>query len=146
MPSLEKKSYWITKELAKDLTKLASAMYAEKHPEAEINNPKPLFEALGIKKPMSMEQKLDRLFAGPRGLIEQMYDQGEETPDDFNDFNIPDDIEPISPYEFQEMQPEEPSSFSSNQQPSEPTDPPPDPSKAHQDTGPEDNPPEVEES
>lgn len=100
------KRYYITEKLAKDLTKLASAMYDEKHPESEINNPKPLFEALGIKKPLSMEEKLDRLFRGPRGLIQQMYEQGEETPEEMNDLDIDDDIEPVSPYEYHVMQDE----------------------------------------
>lgn len=102
--------YYITKKLADDLTQLSSAMYAESHPEAEINNPKPLFEALGIKKPLSMQEKLDRLFRGPKGLIEQMYEQGEETPEEMNDLTIEDDVDPISPYEFHIMEEETPSS------------------------------------
>lgn len=104
-----RKNYWITKDLAKDLTALAHAMYAESNPGVEVNNPKPLMEILGLKKPLSMQEKLDRLFMRPGGLIEQMYEQGEETPEDFDDFDIPDDdIEPISPYEYHDMQPEIP--------------------------------------
>jgi hypothetical protein len=94
------KRYYISKKLAKDLTKLTSAMYDPEDPAREINNPKPLFEALGIRKPLSMQEKLERLFRGPRGLIEQMYEQGEERPDEMFDFGEEDDdIEPISPYE-----------------------------------------------
>lgn len=102
------KRYYITKRLAKDLTKLASAMYDPDDPAREINNPKPLFEALGIRKPLSMQEKLERLFKGPRGLIEQMYQQGEERPEDFNDLHIEDDIEPLSPYEFEMMKADNP--------------------------------------
>lgn len=102
------KRYFITPELAGDLCNLANCMYAQNHPEAEINNPKPLFEALGLKKPLSMQEKLDRLFKGPQGLIDQMYDQGEETPEEMADLDIPDNIEPLSPHEYIEMQPENP--------------------------------------
>lgn len=101
-----KKRYWITKELADDLTKLSQAMYDENNPAKEILNPKPLFEALGIRKPLSMEEKLERLFRGPRGLIEQMSAQGEETPEEMNDLDIEDDIEPLSPHEYKIMQEE----------------------------------------
>jgi hypothetical protein len=135
------KRYFISKELAKDLTKLSTAMYAESHPEAEINNPKPLFEALGIRKPLSMQEKLDRLFRGPRGLIEQMYEQGEETPEDFNDLDIPDDdVEPISPYEYHVMQEEKPSSLST---PSEPLTPDPSPPDGGPSPEPEATPPKT---
>lgn len=108
--------YWITKDLAKDLTKLTSAKYDPANPAMEVNNPKPLLEILGLKKPLSMEQKLERLFRGPRGLIQQMYEQGEETPEEMNDLDIPDDIEPISPFEYHVMVEEQPSPL--------PTDPP----------------------
>lgn len=127
MPNEFKKRYWITKKQAADLTKLASAMYSESHPELEINNPKPLFEALGIKKPLSMEQKLDRLFKGPDGIIQQMYEQGEETPEDFNDFEMYDDIDPVSPYEINDMEPDSPS-FSPKPPSSEPQSSDPSPS------------------
>lgn len=98
------KRYYISKKLAKDLTKLASCMYDPSDPAREINNPKPLFEALGIKKPLSMQERIERLFKGPRGLIQQMYEQGEETPEEMFDFGPEDDdIEPLSPYEYAEM-------------------------------------------
>ena len=100
--------YYISKKLANDLTKLASAMYDPEHPEREINNPKPLLEVLGIRKPLSMQEKLERLFEGPRGLIQQMYEQGEETPEEMNDLYIGEDDEPISPYEYHVMQEETP--------------------------------------
>lgn len=103
--------YWISKELAEDLTKLASSMYDPNDPAREINNPKPLLEILGIRKPLSMEEKLERLFRGPRGLIQQMYEQGEETPEEMNDLDIEDDVEPLSPYEYQVMVEERPSSI-----------------------------------
>lgn len=100
--------YYISKDLAKDLTKLASAMFDKEKPHAEINNPKPILERLGIVKPKSMQEKIERLFEGPRGLIQQMYEQGEETPDEMNDFFIPgeEEGEPLSPYEYQVMQEE----------------------------------------
>jgi hypothetical protein len=98
------KRYYIDKKLAKDLTKLASCMYDPNDPAKEINNPKPLFEALGLKKPMSMQEKIERLFRGPRGLIEQMYEQGEERPEEMFDFGPDDDdIEPLTPYEYAVM-------------------------------------------
>lgn len=100
------KRYWITQDLAEDLTQLANSMYSKDDPATEIMNPKPLLEILGLRKPLTMEQKLERLFRGPRGLIQQMYDQGEETPEEMNDLDIDDDIEPLSPYEYQIMREE----------------------------------------
>lgn len=98
------KRYWITKKQAKELEKLASCMYDPDDPAREINNPKPLFEVLGLKKPMTMQERIEKLFQGPRGLIEQMYRQGEERPEEMFDFGPEDDdIEPLSPYEYADM-------------------------------------------
>lgn len=103
--------YYITKETAKDLEKLMSSKYDKKHPALEILNPKPLFVALGIKKPKSMQERLEALFRGPRGIIQQMVEQGEETPEEMNDLDIQEDIEPISPHEMHVMQEESPHLF-----------------------------------
>jgi hypothetical protein len=100
------KRYFITKELAEDLTKLSHSMYDPEDPAREINNPKPFLEILGLKKPLSMQEKLERLFRGPRGLIEQLKSQGEETPEEMNDFEMHDDIDPLSPYELTVMEEE----------------------------------------
>lgn len=96
--------YWITKELASDLTELADTMYDPDDPAREVNNPKPLLERLGLKKPLSMQQKLERLFQKHR-LEEQMMAQGEESPEEMADFHIQDEDQmPISPYEELLMQ------------------------------------------
>lgn len=140
------KRYWITKKQAKDLTKLASSMYDKDDPAVEINNPKPLLERLGIQKPLTMEQKLDRLFRGPRGIIQTMYEQGEETPEEMNDLQIEDDVEPVSPYEFKIMEEENLKKFSPVNKKSAPTGTP----KGDQKTetpGPEgNNPPDAEKT
>ena len=117
------KRYWITKELADDLTKITTSRYDPDDPAKEINNPKPILELLGFKKPLTMEEKLERLFRGPRGLVQQMYEQGEETPEEMNDLEMNDDIEPLSPYEYQVMQ-EETEQFTAANNPLPPTEAP----------------------
>lgn len=110
-------NYWLTKEMAEDLTKLTKSVYDPEDPAREIPSPKPILEVLGIKRPKSMQEKIERLFERPGGIIDQMSLQGEETPEEMNDFEIYDDIEPISPYEMVEMSPDPNPSLSTNNNP-----------------------------
>jgi hypothetical protein len=75
----------------------------------EVLDPMPVEKPVGWQRPEPLDAMIRRLV---RGQISSMAaQQGEETFEEANDFDIPDDIEPISPYELRQMVPDSPPGY-----------------------------------
>lgn len=75
----------------------------------EYPDPTPVEIAMELKRPETMDEKIRRIVA--TRISEQAAEQGSESFDEANDFDIKDDFEvdePASPHEIFDMEPEYP--------------------------------------
>lgn len=68
----------------------------------EVVDSTPLEIPLGMKRPPTMQEQIQRILAGERAQ-RYMQEHDLETPEEADDFDIDDDPEPVSQYEFHEM-------------------------------------------
>lgn len=69
----------------------------------EIPNPVPLFQDVDIEIPLTLQERIQRCLR--QEFSRQAYDQGFESIDEANDFDIDEDFDsslPVSPYEMKE--------------------------------------------
>lgn len=93
----------VTPDLFNELKELASSYIDENY--HEVPNPRP-DEIVVSKRPPSLQQQIQRLVRTE--LSNQVAQQGAETWEEANDFDIPEELDPISGYEIEDMIPEEP--------------------------------------
>lgn len=123
----------ITKELHDKLLNLRRAIIQD---GVELHNPTPVAIPAGHQAPESLEQRIQRVLRTE--LSRQAGDQGHETFDEANDFDVPEeDTDPISQYEVNEMVEEQPPS-PPNDPSADPADTAPGPNEPSPETSPED--------
>lgn len=91
------KSIYITKALADKVETLTHAFLT--HDGKEVLNPKPIAIPSGLKRPLTLQEQIQRLIKTE--MSTQVQAQGHETYEQANDFDVPDDLpEPASHYEL----------------------------------------------
>lgn len=93
----------IDQTLYAEFSKLRRSMLDENGHETP--NPKPHDLDVGLRPP-SLQEQIQRLVRNE--LSNQVQNQGAETFDEANDFDVPEDDDPISPYVIHDMVEEEP--------------------------------------
>lgn len=99
----QKNKLKVTPELFQELKALNTSYIDENFHEV----PSPVPEEIVVnKRPPSLKEQIQRLVRVE--LSQQVGDQGMETWEEANDFDIPEETDPISGYEIHDMIPEEP--------------------------------------
>lgn len=99
----QKNKLKVTPDLFQELKELASSYIDENY--HEVPNPQPE-ELIVSKRPPSLQEQIQRLIKVQ--LSQEMGQQGAETWEEANDFDIPEEVDPISGYEINDMIDEEP--------------------------------------
>lgn len=108
----------VTPDLFQELKALATSYIDDNHHEVPCPQPE---ELIVSKRPPSLQEQIQRLIKVQ--LSQQMGQQGAETWEEANDFDVDDELDPISGFEIHDMIEEEPI-------PEPETEPAPEPSPA----------------